>query len=275
MLLLCDSGSSKTDWIVFDEERKIRVATFSTCGFNPAVMGVGAVEKRLYTELLPKLDGITVSNVNFYGAGCTPEISPILEDILYKMFPNATDILVASDLLGAAKAMCNNQEGIVAILGTGSNSCLFDGNEIIAHTPALGYILGDEGSGAVLGRNFVNALLKGLLPEKITSDFFKETNLTQASIIEKVYCGNSPNRFLASMSPFIHRHRNEETIKDIVINNFRGFFTHNISRYNRPNLPVNCVGSIAYHYSDELITAAEKEGFIIGKIKKSPIENLI
>jgi glucosamine kinase len=275
MLLLCDSGSSKADWLVFDEEKKKNVANFCTCGFNPIVMGIDAVEEKLYTELLPKLQGINVNKIKFYGAGCTPDICPIIEKVFLKIFPNANDIHVASDLLGAAKALCKNREGVVAILGTGSNSCLFDGVKIVAHTPALGYILGDEGSGAVLGRIFINYLLKGLLPPKISKEFLKKTSLTQTEIISQVYGGKSPNQFLASISPFIKKNRNTKQIKQIVVNNFRDFFTHNISIYNRPDLPVNCVGSIAYHFSEELITAAEIEGFRIGRILQKPIDDLI
>lgn len=274
MKLICDSGSSKTDWAVLGEGMTV-VRRFTTCGLNPAVMGVDSVEKLLTEELLPKVNGMEVSAIDYYGAGCTPEICVAMDAMLRRLFPNSADVAVASDILGAAKAVCGGSEGIVAIIGTGANSCLYDGRGIAAHTPALGYILGDEGSGAVLGRLFLNALLKGLLPQSVAEDFKREIGITQAEIIERVYRSPFPNRFLASMSPFIYANRDVEEVRAIVVDNFRSFFTHNIVQYGRPDMPVNFVGSIACFYNDELIEAAEAEGFTVGRILKSPLDSLV
>lgn len=272
MRLVCDSGSTKTDWIIADGSSVI--TKFSTCGLNPSVMGLDNVREHLQSLLLPHLEGVSISDVEFYGAGCTQDIIPEMSQLLADLITSAKNILVASDVLGAAKAVCGKEKAIAAILGTGANSCLFDGEKIIKNTPALGFILGDEGSGAVLGRTFLNALLKGLLPESVGSMFADETGLTQQDIIGKVYRSSTPNRFLASMSPFIHRHLDVRELRELVVANFRDFFTHNIRQYGCPELPVNCVGSMAYYFSEQLHEAAQKEGFVIGRILRSPIEGL-
>ena len=272
MRLVCDSGSTKTDWMVAD--RSSTILRFSTCGLNPAVMGLDRVKELLESVLLPQVEGLDITDVEYYGAGCTQAIIPQMRQLLTDIIPSATNVLVASDMLGAAKAVCGNEKGIAAILGTGANSCLFDGEKIVKNTPALGFILGDEGSGAVLGRMFLNALLKGLLPESVVTAFADETGLTQQDIIEKVYRSATPNRFLASMSPFIRMHLDVRELRQLVIDNFRNFFTHNIRQYDSPHLPVNCIGSMAFFYTAELKEAAALEGFTIGRILRSPIEGI-
>lgn len=272
MRLVCDSGSTKTDWIV--TEGASTILRFSTCGLNPAVMGLDRVTELLDSVLIPHVEGLDITDVEYYGAGCTQAIIPQMRQLLAEMIPSAKKVLVASDMLGAAKAVCGKEKGIAAILGTGANSCLFDGEKIVQNTPALGFILGDEGSGAVLGRMFLNALLKGLLPESVSTAFADETGLTQQDIIEKVYRSATPNRFLASMSPFIRRHLDVKELRQLVIDNFRNFFTHNIRQYGCPQLPVNCIGSMAFFYTSELKEAAALEGFIIGRILRSPIDGI-
>ncbi len=272
MRLICDSGSTKTDWLVAGSESA--VTRFSTCGLNPSVMGTDRVKDILQSDLIPHLEGLDITDVEFYGAGCTQDIIPEMQRLLAKLIPTAQHILVASDVLGAAKAVCGREKGIAAILGTGANSCLFDGEKIVRNTPALGFILGDEGSGAVLGRLFLNALFKGLLPGSAAKAFSEETGLTQSDIIEKVYRSATPNRFLASMSPFIHRHLDISELRVLVVTNFRNFFSHNIQQYGHPELPVNCVGSMAFFFSEQLSEAAQKEGFTIGRVLRSPIDGL-
>ncbi len=272
MRLICDSGSTKTDWIVADGATS--VLRFSTCGLNPAVMGIDRVKELLLSVLLPHVEGLDISDVEYYGAGCTQDIIPDMRRLLADLIPSAQSVLVASDILGAAKAVCGKECGIAAILGTGANSCLFDGEKIVSNTPALGFILGDEGSGAVLGRMFLNAHLKGLLPESVSVAFVNETGLTQQDIIAKVYRSATPNRFLASMSPFIRQHLDVSQLRELVIENFRNFFTHNIRQYGHPELPVNCIGSMAFYYTAELKEAAQREGFTIGRILRSPIDGI-
>jgi len=195
--------------------------------------------------------------------------------ILQEAFPQAKQVEAHSDLLGAARALCGHNYGIASILGTGANSCLYDGEVIAQNTPALGYILGDEGSGAVLGRRFLNALYKGVLSEKIKADFEAATGLTMADIIDRVYRQPHANRFLASLSEFIHSHLDDEAVRQIVIGNFDDFFQKNIVPYNRRDLPVNFVGSIAWHYQSELQASAARQGFTLGTVLQSPIEGLL
>lgn len=273
MILTADSGSTKTDWQLTDNEGVNIV--LKTQGINPFHMTEEAIKEIIKNELLPSINDYcncdSILEVHYYGAGCTPAKIPVMEQILAEFFPHAKTIEVASDLLGAAKALCGNEEGIACILGTGANSCLFDGEKIVKNVSPMGFILGDEGSGAVIGKTFVNELYKGKHNDFIDV-FEKETGLCQADIIQKVYREPVPNRFLASLSVFINKHIDEEWwIEEMVVRCFRDFFKKNISHYERPDLLVNFVGSIAFYYQKELKKAANLEGFKIGRIVKSPI----
>lgn len=272
--LIADSGSTKTDWALVDDSGVQRIAT---SGLNPVVLGAERFSAIIASELLPRITHIReINKVEFYGAGCRPSVIPIVRDILTTLLPMNGEVFVASDMLGAAIAACGQEEGIAAILGTGANSCLFDGENIVANTPALGFILGDEGGGAVMGKHFLNAIFKGGLPTNLKEDFLAESGLTLEMIIERVYQGKAPNRFLASISPFIHKKMAGcPSLRSFVINEFRAFFDKNIRPYNRPELPVNVVGSMGYYYESEVREAATLEGFTVGSIIKSPIDGLI
>ena len=195
--------------------------------------------------------------------------------LLQEAFPQAKEVEAHSDLLGAARALCGHNYGIASILGTGANSCLYDGECIVQNTPALGYILGDEGSGGVMGKHFLHELYKGVLSDNIRSEFEQEYGLTMADVIQRVYREPMPNRFLASLAPFVHRYLSDAAIARLVIDNFRDFFRYNIRPYNHPEMPVSFVGSVAWHFRDQLAEAAEAEGFLLGTILKSPIEGLL
>ena len=272
MKLIADSGSTKTDWCVLDVEDKVQ-SRVSTQGINPFHMSEDTVLGVLRNELLPRLGTLvsSIEEIEFYGAGCTVAKIPVMQRLLSDVFPSARNIVVGSDMLGAAKALLGNKEGIACILGTGANSCLYDGEKIIANVSPMGYILGDEGSGAVLGKTFINELYKGGHSDFINI-FEKETGLTQADIIQKVYRESMPNRFLASLSKFIGAHIAEEQwIEDMVVDCFRDFFRKNVRHYNRKDLSISFVGSVAYFYKAQLEKAAEIEGFVIGKVLKSPL----
>ncbi|MFA4047058.1 ATPase [Prevotella sp. PCHR] len=274
MILIADSGSTKTDWCVVGNSGK--VLSISTQGINPLVQSENEVERVLRAELMPAMTYISdITDIRFYGAGCRDEMITVLERLLRKVFPAAVNVCVYSDLLAVARALCGKNEGIACILGTGANSCLYDGEHITANTPALGYILGDEGSGAVLGKLFVNALFKGRLSDKVRTAFEAETQLTMPVIINKVYRQPMPNRFLASLSLFIGRHIDEPDLHRLVVDNFRSFLVRNIRPYCRPDLPVNAIGSMAYHYRECLEEAARAEGMRIGTVMKSPMEGLV
>jgi len=233
----------------------------------------------LRQELLPALTDsvphspLSTLEIYFYGSGVRPEVAGDMSRLLRLVFPEA-GVEVCSDLMGAARAVCGRSEGIAAILGTGANSGLYDGREIVANTPPLGYILGDEGSGAVLGRNFINALYKGFINQKIRTDFEHDMQLNMAAIIGRVYRQPQANKFLASLAPFIASHLDDDDIETLVVDNFRSFYRHNIVPYHRSDLPVSFVGSIAYHFEAQLRLAASLEQFTIGRIMKSPIDGL-
>lgn len=280
--LIVDSGSTKTSWcfaFLPDTKSADGARTVTTEGLNPAVMSAEEVERKIAKALNHCLQSLSISaadvdNVFFYGAGCIAGRAGVVSESISSILVDAK-IYVADDLLGAARALCGHKAGIACILGTGSNSCLYDGKNIVAHTPALGYVLGDEGSGAVLGRKFLNAVLKQTLPENIRKRFLQESGLDMAEVINRVYRSPAPNRFLASMSKYIHGYLDEKEVRDIVIDNFEDFIRNNILAYGDESRTINVVGSIAYHYKEQLTEAASRNGFQIGKIIKSPIEGLI
>lgn len=280
--LIVDSGSTKTSWcfaFLPDTKSADGARTVTTEGLNPAVMSAEEVEEKIAKALNHCLQSLSISaadvdNVFFYGAGCIAGRTVVVSESIQSILVDAR-IYVADDLLGAARALCGHKAGIACILGTGSNSCLYNGENIVAHTPALGYVLGDEGSGAVLGRKFLNAVLKQTLPENIRKRFLQESGLDMAEVINRVYRSPAPNRFLASMSKYIHGYLDEKEVRDIVIDNFEDFIRNNILAYGDEFRTINVVGSIAYHYKEQLTEAASRNGFQIGKIIKSPIEGLI
>lgn len=280
--LIVDSGSTKTSWcfaFLPDTKSADGARTVTTEGLNPAVMSAEEVEEKIAKALNHCLQSLSISaadvdNVFFYGAGCISGRAGVVSESIQSILVDAR-IYVADDLLGAARALCGHKAGIACILGTGSNSCLYDGENIVAHTPALGYVLGDEGSGAVLGRKFLNAVLKQTLPENIRKRFLQESGLDMAEVINRVYRSPAPNRFLASMSKYIHGYLDEKEVRDIVIDNFEDFIRNNILAYGDKFRTINVVGSIAYHYKEQLTEAASRNGFQIGKIIKNPIEGLI
>ena len=273
MVLIADSGSTKTDWAL--QSASGAVERFQTQGINPFHQNRVLIADILRRELLRKLNPDAVDSVYFYGSGVRPEKESVMISLLQEAFPQAKQVEAHSDLLGAARALFGHNFGITSILGTGANSCLYDGETIVQNTPALGYILGDEGSGAVLGRRFLNALYKGVLSDKIKSDFETATGLTMADVIDRVYSQPRANRFLASLSEFIHSHLDDEAVRQIVIDNFDDFFQKNIVPYNRRDLPVGFVGSIAWYYQSELQESATRQGFTLGTILQSPIEGLL
>ena len=272
MRLIADSGSTKTDWVLTIEKGVER--RFHTQGINPFHQSEESILTILREELvtqLPALDAEELS-IAFYGSGVRPELEPVMERLLRTALPTATAVEAHSDLLGAARAVCGHREGIACILGTGANSCLYDGLRIVSNTPPLGYILGDEGSGAVLGIRFLNALYKGFLPATVVNDFQKDIKLSMADVIERVYRQPMANRFLASLAPFVKSHADVPQVKELVVDNFRCFLRRNVAAYGRKDLPVGFVGSIAFHFSSELKEAIGAEGMSIGPIIKSPLD---
>lgn len=274
MIVIADSGSTKTDWMVLvDGECNKR---FHTQGMNPVLMSQDELERILREARVQMTTGIP-QRVYFYGAGCREDVIPKLELAITRVFHpiKHEEVHVQSDLMAAARALCGRQEGIACILGTGANSCLFDGERIVANTPPLGFILGDEGSGAVMGRLFVNALYKGRLPKELRQAFEEQMQMTLSKIIQHVYREPMPNRFLASFVPFIFSHLDETGVAELCEENFRLFFRYNINPYQRQELKVNAIGSVAFHFADLLRQAARTEGYEMGMISQSPMDGLV
>ena len=283
MIVIADSGSTKTDWCVVNGQD---VKWFTTKGINPYHLDehqiINILKNEFCHQLMEYAKSIGVKDVFddireifFYGAGCTPEKSHIVATALRKTLNNNARLFVKSDMLGAAKGICADNPGVVCILGTGSNSCYYDGTDIVDNVPPLGFILGDEGSGAYIGKRLVGNCIKKQFPEDICSLFLTESNLTLQAIIQKVYRENMPNRFLAELSMFCARHKDIKVIHDFLVDCFVQFFMRNVNLYHCPEIPVFFVGSIAWFYREELAIAAEMTGFKIGNVIRSPLTGLL
>ena len=272
MILIADSGSTKTDWCLVDNG--VLVKQIFTKGTNPFFQTEDEISAEVSENLLPYLDTAKVDAVWFYGAGCAfPEKNEIVRAAIARHLD--VPIEVGSDLLGAARGLCGRQPGIACILGTGSNSCFYDGKEIVSNVLPLGFILGDEGSGAVLGKMLVGDVLKNQLPAALKEEFLSRYELTPAIILERVYKKPFPNRFLASLSPFLVEHLDVPEIHTLVLNGFKAFFDRNVKQYDYKQYPVHLIGSLAYYYRSVLQEAAEQTGVRLGTIKQSPMEGLI
>lgn len=279
MKLIADSGSTKTAWCLIDARGEQH--EYRTQGINPYQQTEDEIRAVVEEELLTQLSAGDVSaltsgsedlQIYFYGAGCTPEASPRVERALQMAIKSATAIEVRSDMLGAARALCGNSPGIVAILGTGSNSCYYDGNGIVSNVSPLGYVLGDEGSGAYIGKRLIGDVLKGQLPADLCEAFLRESGESAASIIQKTYKGSNPRRFLAGFAPFCLQHREHPSMHAFLLDCFAQFFRRNLSSY--PSLPVNLVGSVAFYFQQEITEAAAANGYGIGLVMKEPIQAL-
>lgn len=276
-ILIADSGSTKTDWCLLAGGK---TATLRTVGINPFMLSADEIAGLLRAELMPwlsSLRGYAPRSVCFYGAGCRDEGIGVIRTALSEVLGIGAEHCEAhSDMLGAARAVCGNEPGVACILGTGSNSCLYDGHAICHNVSPLGYILGDEGSGAVLGKRLLGDLLKGQLSEDICAAFRREyPEATPAKIIRSVYCEPAANRYLASFAPFLGKHKDNVEIQEFIFDEFERFFKRNVAQYRRPELPVNFVGSVAFFLRVELQSVAASLGYRIGRILRTPLEGLV
>ena len=273
MILIADSGSTKTDWCVAKDG--FTVKRFTTQGINPYHQDERRINGIVLDELLPQTGEYKIKKIVFYGSGCREETIPAMKTILHSAFNNNIEVEIYSDLLGAARAICGHEEGIACILGTGSNSCLYDGNKIVGNIPPLGYILGDEGSGATLGKIFINEIFKNSQMSDLKKEFLQVLQMTEGDIIDRVYRQPMANRFLASLAPFIHSHIERHEVNEIVTENFRQFLLKNVKRYHRDDLQVSFIGSIAWHFKSQLLQSALEENVYVGSVEKSPMDGLL
>jgi len=273
MILIADSGSTKTNWCL--TENSVIVKHVFTKGINPFYQTEEEITRELELSLIPFLTGIQIDQIYFYGAGCSfPDKIALVTGALGWHFKNVP-IEVQSDLLGAARSLFIDNKGIACILGTGSNSCLYDGNEIVENVSPLGFILGDEGSGAVLGKTLIADCLKNQLPAVLKNKLLDTYNLNAPMILENVYKKPFPNRFLAKLTPFLLENISDPSIYKIVYEGFDAFFVRNILQYPVENVEVGFIGSIAHFFHEILEAVALKHGITIVQIVQDPMEGLV
>lgn len=273
MKLIADSGSTKTDWRLIKADNSFEQTT--TVGLNPYYISVQQIQSVISKDELLLKNSAEVKLIYFYGSGCSSEEKKrVIITTLSNIFKNA-EIEVQHDLLGVARALCGREAGIAAILGTGSNSCEYDGKQIVANIPSLGFILGDEGSGAHLGKELLRAFAYGELPEDLKNKFDFRYKTSISEILENTLQKPMANRYTAGFAKFLFHNINHPFISNIVINCFTEFFDRHICKYrSHKNVPLHFVGSIAYYFGDRLRYVAEEKGIVLGNILEKPIAAL-
>jgi glucosamine kinase len=274
MELIADSGSTKTTWALTGSG--VVNKTILTTGLNPYFHTPESIGKVIHKDLAPNIIPGTITAINFYGAGCsTDSKNRMLQDALKDVFSNA-EINIFHDILGAARALFGKKRGIAGILGTGCNSCYYDGTDIFTEVPSLGYLFGDEGAGSFLGKNFIGRYLKNKLPAEIREAFDEKYRFSLEDILNALYNQPSPNRFLASFSEFIEPRKQHPFLREMIKSSFNAFMTEHILKYeNYHEVPVSFVGSIAYYYKEILLESARENEINVGTILQSPLDGLI
>lgn len=272
MKIIADSSSTRTEWVLVDGDKVVE--RVFTQGLNPYFQSRREISHSIRLELPESFFRRRWEHVYFYGAGCANvEKTKIMEMSLVAQFK--TPVTVQSDLLGAARGLLVKNTGIACILGTGSNSCYYDGENVVKNVRPLGFILGDEGSGAYLGKMFLSDCLKGIAPADLCEQFYEKYQLTPDKIMDTVYTSPLPNRALSAYSCFLSEHLDSEYIYQMVYSAFMTFFTRNISAYNYKELPISFVGSTAMTYAEILHRVAADFGVEISKITLSSMPGLI
>lgn len=272
-ILVADSGSTKTAWCLIDKGRKKKA---STQGLSPYFLTGEQISNVITGELLPSMRNMEPDEVFFYGTGCgQPANRKIIANALKNCFP-ASMVHVDHDLMGAAIALCGHEKGVACILGTGSNSCFYNGKKIIKNSPGLGFILGDEGSGAYLGRKIIQYYLYQTFEPDLMDRFNAKFNVSSADILNAVYKQPLPNRYLASFVPFLSENRGHFMIENIIEDGFNDFFFNHIYKYRESwTHPVHFVGSVAYAFRDVLADLCHSYELQLGKVLKEPMEGLV
>jgi N-acetylglucosamine kinase-like BadF-type ATPase len=270
--LIAESGSTKTEWCLVEGIYVVEHAF--TEGLNPYFQIRREISRSIRLQLPEVFFKKKIDQIYFYGAGCSSkEKKDVIRASLVTQFRAPAE--VESDLLAAVRALFGNEPGIGCILGTGSNSCFYDGEKIVQNVSPLGYVLGDEGSGAVLGRLFLSDCMKGIAPLELTEMVYDLYKISPADILENVYSKPFPNRFLASFSYFLGQHLDNEYVYELVKQNFRNFFVRNILHYEYQRYPVHFMGLVAYHYAEILKEVATEFHIEVGQIEKAPMPGLV
>ena len=273
IILIADSGSTKTEWCLLDGKKR---KTIYTQGMSPYFLDTKQIQQILATELKSKLKDVEPDEVYYYGTGCAnPENVKSVKQALKKIFTKAT-ISIDHDLMGAAKALCGSEKGVACILGTGSNSCYYNGKKIIKNSPGLGYILGDEGSGAYLGKKVVQYYLYNTFDPDLMDRFNAKYNTTNVEILDAVYKHPLPNRFLAGFVPFLIENRGHFMIENIIEDGFNDFFFNHIYKYRESwIMPIHFIGSVAFGFKDVLKDMCNAYELELGRVLKNPMDGLV
>ena len=272
MKLIAESGSTRTEWALVEDNHLVQ--RVFTEGLNPFFQTRREISRSVRLGLPESFFKKKLDQVYYYGAGCSSyEKKNILGASLVAQFK--TPIQVESDLLAAARGLFKCEAGIACILGTGSNSCFYDGKIIVKNVKAAGYILGDEGSGAVLGKLFLADLLKGLAPKELANEFHEKFRISVNDVMESVYNLPFPNRFLGTIAYFLGDYMDNEYVYNLITNNLRSFFNRNVCQYDYINYHIRFVGSLAYAYPDILQEVAQEFGVEIDVIEETPMNGLI
>ena len=274
MILIADSGATKTHWVLLDKGKKC--GEIYTPGFNPYYYPTEDFERSLRTDLVKLVSGQKLTNVYFYGSGISSDVNrKIVSDAIHHIFP---EIIVETfhDLHGAAIALLGNSKGIACILGTGSNSCLFDGQKVVQNVPSVGYLLGDEGSGTYIGKLFVKDVLVGAVDREIADLFYSKNKLSFSGTLDRIYKEQNPNLFFSQQTKLIRDHKNTPYFNDLISRAFHDFVEVQLSRYpGYSELPVGFVGSIAANFEDVLQKVLSNHNIKLGKIMKEPMKGMI
>jgi len=272
-ILIADSGSTKCEWCLLNDGRKRAVITK---GISPYFLKKEDISLLLQKELLPKLKRFEIDNIFFYGTGLKDDNNKRLIRAVLKHLFRASRVEVQTDLLAAARALCKKEKGISCILGTGSNSCYYNGRRIVKNSPGLGFILGDEGSGAYLGRKVVQHFLYNTFDEELMLAFNKKYNTSDAEILEGVYRQQQPNRYLASFSLFLAENRGHYMIENIIEDGLNDFFFTHLCKYNESWLyPIHFTGGVAYGFRDVIKELCDSYEMELGSILNRPMDGLI
>ncbi|MDL2227522.1 ATPase [Odoribacter sp. OttesenSCG-928-L07] len=272
MIIIADSGSTKIDWRIIEDTN---VTQINTGGFNPYYNKQELLEKHA-EEVAKTISRESIKSIYFYGSGCSTETNyKIVTNALKKSFPNAF-CFVYHDLLAAARALFGNESGIACILGTGSNSCLYDGVSVVENVPSVGWMIGDEGSGIYIGKLLITDYLRYTIPDDIRAIFENEYNLNFETVLNEIYTKNNPNNFFSSFPPFLLKNIDNKYCYDLIMRNFDDYFKWQISKYTDfGNEPLAFVGSIAYYFKDQLFDWGKKNGLYIKEIMQIPMDGLI
>jgi glucosamine kinase len=271
--LIADSGATKAEWCLLNNGKK---KILFTQGISPYFLNTDQIAELVRKELASKFKNLTVEQIHYYGTGCfNIENAKSVKKALARVFPKAV-VHVNTDLMAAARAVCGNEKGVACILGTGSNSCFYNGKNIVKNSPGIGYVLGDEGSGAYLGKKVIQYYLYNTFDEDLRARFDAKFVTTASEILDNVYKKSLPNRYMASFALFLAENRGHYMIENIIEDGLNDFFFQHLCKYNEVwKYPVNFVGSVAYGFKDVIKELCSSYEFELGKVLKNPMEGLV